>query len=106
MLAAGHRGNPYNPEKTKFGQKLVALLTRRAYTNSMKKIIISARRQNNQAVFFRGIADENEMTESQDLALDFKDKYLAPYFAAKEKTENLSSAYSGLLDWKVEEITC
>lgn len=72
----------------------------------MKKIIISAHRQNNQAVFFRGITDKNEMTEFQDLALDFKDKYLAPYFAANEKIKMLSSIYGGLSDWKIEEITC
>jgi hypothetical protein len=67
------------------------------------KTIISARRQNNQTVFFRGIIKKDEMTEFQDMAFDFSahsEKVI------RAKIEFLSSIYNGLSDWKVEETTC
>lgn len=69
----------------------------------MKKIIISARRENNQSVFFRGHLDKREMTEFQDLAADFSG-YLPS--VALAKIEFLKPLYTGLSDWKVEQITC
>jgi hypothetical protein len=72
------------------------------YPLPMKKII-SARRQNNQAVFFRGYISKNEMTEFQDLAFDFS---AHSEKVVQDKISFLSSFYEGLADWKVEEITC
>ena len=69
----------------------------------MKKLIISARRQNNQAVFFRGYLDKRDMTEFQDLAADFSSY---PKKTALDKIEFLKIFYEGLSDWKIEEITC
>jgi len=69
----------------------------------MKKKIISARRQNNQTVFFRGHISKNEMTEFQDLAFDFSAQSEKVISA---KIEFLSGFYSGLSNWKTEEIAC
>jgi hypothetical protein len=67
------------------------------------KKIISARRQNNQIVFFRGYIKKDEMTEFQDLAFVFLDQTEK---VIRAKVEFLSSIYNGLTDWKVEEIAC
>lgn len=43
------------------------------------------------------------MTEFQDLAADFSSY---PKKTALDKIEFLKIFYEGLLDWKIEEITC
>jgi len=80
-----------------------AQVNKPVYTSPMK-IIISARRENNQIVFYKGWNQKNEMSEFQTFAFNFKDHYLDPYSTAQEKINEMKEQFAGLSDWKVEEI--
>ncbi len=70
----------------------------------MKKII-SARRQNGQAVFLKDWGRNNSiMTEFQALAFDFSEHYADPDFVAQQKIDLLKEEYAGLMDWKIEDV--
>lgn len=66
----------------------------------MKKII-SARRQNGQAVFYT--SKHNPITEFQALAFDFN-VCNEPEKSGQETINLIKKDYSGLSDWKIEDV--